>query len=646
MRRSLVLIAIALCSIFLSVRSFAQDTTLARIVFTNSERTQILAKTVGVNKVDVLFQSASAPGGRFVNVRNLAVLASTRDGKSLMVGGKFIYFNPINSAPDSVWAIVRIDSAFTNTGSYLPFPKRTFGGATLLQVITSNQDVDPFTKMLPLGVLTPDEKEWYATPIKVAPGSGQQWFFHGKFDGTGPVDSLYVHDALPSAAAISGYHMANLATSEDGKTMLAFVFDQCLSSDKPRAQLFRWTPSAGVGTFGFHADGITSVPNFRLGGNIDTCFGFLFRVIPNQQNPTAEIALAPNTTGDLTLYSFRWDAGNGIVLAATSRKILRSKLPNSLHFFTGITGSSLTPDDDKEVITPSEGAPNGNGGDMMFSPDGNSVVFVTCRGDDFATAAESGIYTYDLTTGIVTFVQNDPLKMERQPIFTKSVVHKFVPPPYIVGTASLDKTTIDFGTHVDDGTDNPTVIATLTANNASEVIVTQAILGGTDAANFSVTLNPPLPATVKGQKTYLFPITFAPTTAKSYSATLTIHYIDSLRKNENDSILTIQLTGIGKKPTGGVDSKTPAAFDLTAVPNPFTKATQITGTAQQSGVTSLEVRDLLGKEIYSSRSLALGVGEKITYTLDANSLHLAPGEYFVLVRSGGEKVTRKVIYVK
>lgn len=640
MRRSLVLITIALCSILTYAESIAQDTTLARIIYTNSERTAILAKTVSVTKVDTLFQSAGS-----VQVKNLAVLASTKDGNSLLIAGKAVFLNPINNALDSAWAIARIDAPFKNTGFFNPLTL-TLGGAKILQVITTTQSIDPFTKMLPLGVLTPDEKEWYATPLKMAPGQGQQWFFHGKFDGSGTVDSVYVRGVNADAAAIGGYHMANLATSDDGQTMLAFVFDQCLTSDKPRAQLFRWKPTTPNGSIAFLADKIQTIPNFRNGGNIDTCFGFLFRVVPGQANPTAEIALAPNTTGDLTLYSFRWDAGASIALTASSQKILRSKLPNSLHFFTGITGSPLTPDDDKEVITPEQGAPNGNGGDMMFSPDGSSVVFVTCRGDDFATAAESGIYIYDLSKGTVTLVENDPLKMERQPVFTKSVIHKFVPPPYTVGTASLDKTSLDFGTHVDDGTDKTSMISTLTASNASEVIVTQATIGGADAANFSVTLSPSLPATVKGHMTYLFPVTFAPTAVKSYTATLTIHYIDSLRKNENDSILTIQLTGSGKKPAGGVNAKAPAAFDLSVIPNPFTQSTQITVTAEETGSTSLEVHDVLGKEIYSSRSLMLGVGEKFIYTLDANALHLSPGEYFVLVRSGGVEVSRKVIFVK
>ena len=82
------------------------------------------------------------------------------------------------------------------------------------------------------------------------------------------------------------------------------------------------------------------------------------------------------------------------------------------------------------------------------------------------------------------------------------------------------------------------------------------------------------------------------------------------------------------------------------MPNPFTSSTKITVTAREAGSTSVEIRDLLGKDIYSSKQMMLGVGEKFIYSLDANALHLAPGTYFVTLHSGGEELTRQVIYVK
>lgn len=664
MKRSLLFIIVAIFSILTAAESFAQsgaDTILSRTVYTTSDRLAILAKTVTVNKVDVLFQSGTDGKGNPVTVKNLAVLASSADGKSLLISGKFI-FNTNNLSVDSAWVIARIDSPFTNIGGQIRIFSKpvTIGGAKILRYfsIDENQSLFhfPADKMMPLGVLTPDGNSWYATLSKVSGGSGNQWFFHGSFDGKSPVDSLFVDPNDPTigdAAAISGYHMSNLTTNEDGSTMLAFVFDQ-INSDKPRAQLFRWTPGASVGTFGFFADKI-NVPNFRLGGNIDTCFGFLFRVKPNQLNPTAEIALAPNTTGDLTMYSFRYDAGSAITLSAdNSRKIPRSILGDAntgLHFFTGVTNSPQTPDDGREVITPSEGAPNGNGGDMMFSPGGDSIIFVTCGHNDFASPAASEIAIYDIPQAQLTLVQNDLLAMERQPIFTANVIHKFKappPPPYQPGKAIIDKPSIDFGSNFI-GDPNATATVTLKDTTSSLVIVNQAMISGPDAGIFSVIPSiPPSPSqTVAGLGSLPFSVSFAPAAVQTYNDTLIIHYQDSLKKGIKDSIFVIPLTGNGvKKTSGGVANSSPASFDLSIMPNPFTASTKITVTAREAGSTSLEIRDLLGKNIYSSKTLSLGSGEKFNYTFDANALHLIPEAYFVIVRSGVEEMTRQVIYVK
>jgi len=305
----------------------------------------------------------------------------------------------------------------------------------------------------------------------------------------------------------------------------------------------------------------------------------------------------------------------------------------------------LTPDDDKEVITPFEGAPNGNGGDMMFSPGGDSVVFVTCRGDDYATAAESGIYIYDLRTDAVTLIQNDPLKMERQPVLTAGAIHKYVPPPYNDGTAFMDVPILDFGTHFDDGSDDVIIPATLRDTTSSLVNVISAAITGADMANFSLSPNP-APAKVLGHSSLAFPVKFAPNAPRSFTAVLEIHYQDSAKKAESDSVLKVILNGMGKdKPSGGVKTSSPL-FDLTVVPNPFTSATLVTLTAKQAGPASIEVRDLLGKAIYSTNRISLGAGEVYSFNLDAHALRLSPGEYLLLIQSGGDEVTRKVIYVK
>ncbi len=651
MKRSLLLIVVVFCGLLSVAKSFAQDTTLARIVYTNSDRKAILAKTVSVAKVDTLFQSFGS-----LQLKNLAILASTRDGKSLMIGGRAVFINPINGSPDSVWAIARIDSPFHNTGFFNPLSvPPSIGGAKILKIITSEAGgTDPFLKMLPLGVLSPDEKHWFVTPSKESPGSGNQWFFHGNFDGTGVVDSFYVDpiSAIGSASAKSGYHMSNLTVSDDGNTMITVVFDQ-INSDKPRAQVFSWNPNIPNGSFPFTASDITgAVSGLRQAWNMDSSFAFALRVIPGQNPPECELALAPNLTGNLNFYTFR--ASGSISTINSGRTIARNVLPKgsdakTLQFFTGRTGNPQTADDDKEVITPSQGAPNGNGGDMMFSPGGDSIVFVTCRSDDVATPEESGVYIYKFGGG-VTLVQNDPLKMERQPIFAGKVVHKFIPPPppkYVPGIAILDSSVLNFG--VDSIADpSAQTFFKLMDTSASQVIVKSATFKGTGAGAFSLVSPTTFPFTLAARNNTTFVVKFTPAAEQLYSATLEILYQDSVT-SEKDSVLTIAMsgTGIKKKPiTGGVSASSPASFDLTIMPNPFTSSTQITVTAREAGSASFEIRDLLGKEVYSSNKLSLGVNEKYNYSLDANALHLVPGTYFVIVRSAGDELTRKVIYVK
>jgi len=247
-----------------------------------------------------------------------------------------------------------------------------------------------------------------------------------------------------------------------------------------------------------------------------------------------------------------------------------------------------------------------------------------------------------MNTGTATLVQNDVKKMERQPIFMG-----YIPPvvPYTVGTAVLDKTTLDFGNNFITDPD-PVLNVLLSDNTNSMVKVTSATITGADAGGFTVTPASPLPVIVQGKSSLNFAVKFHPTAEKTYNATLTIHYVDSLDKKEKDSILNVSITGVGVKKAGGSVKSTVSSFDLSVVPNPFTSSTQISIIAREAGSTTLEIRDLLGKDIYSSKALSLGIGEKFTYTLDAKALGLAPGTYFVMVRSGGEELTRQVIYIK
>src|SRR5436305_8869932 len=150
MKRFLLHVAALLGLILSASGSFAQgtgqDTILARIAYTNSDRRAILAKTIGSTKVDTLFTTSRTTRTQ-VTTKNLSVLASTKDGKSLLICGKAIFTNPLNNSLDSAWAIARIDSPFTNAGGITPFPFANppiIGGAKVLHAFTNDQMQNTF----------------------------------------------------------------------------------------------------------------------------------------------------------------------------------------------------------------------------------------------------------------------------------------------------------------------------------------------------------------------------------------------------------------------------------------------------------------------------------------------------------------------
>ncbi|MEI8134070.1 MAG: T9SS type A sorting domain-containing protein [bacterium] len=659
MKRSLLIFLLAVTSLLGVSQIFAQsDTNFAKIAFTNSERTAILRRTIGGKRTDTLFTSYGA-----VQLKNLSVLASTKNGKSLMIGGKAVFFNPLNSAQDSAWAIARIDSPFHNTGGFNPLAvPLTIGGAKILKIVYSDLTNDPFLKLLPLGVLAPNEKDWYFTPVKASAG-GQQWFFHGTFDGLSPVDSLQITgDFAAVTGGYPGYFMTNLVVSNDSKTMAVVVFDG-YNATYPRAQVFRWTPSTTGGGFAFSPATITGqVKNARSTAvNIDSSMAFCLHTLPG--TGTCELALQPNFKGDIQFFTIPF-SGSVNLTPGDRATIQRTKLPagadtKPLHFFTGYTNSPVTADDDKEVIAPGTGYPLGNGGDMMFSYNGtgtsdDSLVFVTCNSGDVATNAESGIYMYDFNNQKVTLVYNDPTKMERQPIFAGYEVHKYKipdPPKYVPGVAILDSSSIKFG--LDSIGDAPIIIAfNIIDTSQSPVYLKSITINGNNAGVFSVvtpTITSPI-TIAKGQKQVII-VKFTPSLPEqTYSSTVEIHYNDTL-SSDNYKKLTLDISGTSIKKkviTGGgvVRQNASSIFDLNITPNPFTSSAEITISAKENTSSSLEIHDVLGKEIYSSKVMSLSVGDRFKYTLDANSMHLSPGTYFVIVRSGGDELTRQAIYVK
>ncbi|HYM19976.1 MAG TPA: hypothetical protein VEW28_03115 [Candidatus Kapabacteria bacterium] len=607
----------------------------ARIAYTNSDRTMILAATVGSNKVDTLIQSTtSANPHQVFSLKRLAVLASTRDGKSLLIGCRVVFLNP-NNLIDSISGFARLDSPFTLKGAYIKnFPVTKIGPLNMLRFYTEWNPLQP-VKALPLGTLTPDETQWYATWMKVNPGDSVQ-FYHGNFDGSGGTDSVTLRG---NDAAKDGYHMTNIITSADGNTMLVGICDG-FPQGFPRMSIVAWNPSVAAGSYDIQLSNITApVQALRPKWNIDSAFGFTLKHIDGSSPEMAEIGLIPNVNRDMYFYSFRI-SGTISNLSQTGDAIPASALPDSLHMFTGYTGNWSDLDNGQEVIVPRQGGPLGNGGDVAFSRGGDSVVFVTSRSDDYAEPAQSSIWIYDMSANKSYFVFNDHAQMERQPIFMG-----FVPKvaPYQRGTAYINPPTLSFPDTKTNG--NSPLTASVIDTTANEVVITSTAITGADASAFSVSPTVPPNITVAGGSQSNFTVTFTPSAIRSYSAKLVIHYQDSLfHSGETDSVLSVNLTGNGIK--NSVQAEAEAKFSMTVMPNPFSHSSSVEVTALDAGAVKLELVDITGKSVYQSGERFLGIGEKSVFTIDAQRLALAPGSYYIVLHTPAGDVMRKAIVIE
>lgn len=633
MRTSYNRILLVLLALMISSSAMAQlllpDT--ARIAFVNSDRTMILAKWVG-GKLDTLIKSSAT-----ITLKNLAVLGSTNNGKSLLIGGRILFTFSLQK--DSLEGFFRVDSGFNlkPTDFYNPsLTPLTFGPITLLKRINLADVLKP----LPLGTLTPNEQDWFGTWAKESNGATEVWFYHGKFDGTGTVDSVAL---LGSNHVLAGYHMTNITTTEDGQSMTVAIGDRILQ-DKPRFQFITWKPSITGGGVALQSGDLTpAIATFRPTTNADSSFGFSLRTIPGGGGfPTAEIGLIPNKTRDLKYYSFRIQGT--ISLTDVGTGVPHTAIPDSIHMFTGQTGNPGNPDDDKEVITPQQGGPFGNGGDIMFSQTGDSVVFVTCNKDDYPTPIQSSIWLYNRTTNKSTFVYNDPTKMERQPIFMGHVRRAAPPAVYVAGTANFLQHNFDFGSVYTDSTG--TKATDLKTNSSHPVVIVSAAITGTGASSFSLVGAPTLPHTVNGNASQAYTVAFAPKSITTFDAQLVLHYKDSLQRDDSTQIIDLHGVGVKRPVVGYVNTTAEKFFSMTLSPNPFNTSTEVRVSAIKTGAISLELINISGSSVYKSEVRAITTGEETNFHLDTKALNLAQGSYYLLLHTPDGDVMRKAMIVK
>ena len=117
----------------------------------------------------------------------------------------------------------------------------------------------------------------------------------------------------------------------------------------------------------------------------------------------------------------------------------------------------------------------------------------------------------------------------------------------------------------------------------------------------------------------------------------------------NNGFIYAGANGVWKRPLVQVGINTitgeiPNRFSLTQnFPNPFNPSTKIKFDIPNSGITSLKVYDILGREVEVLVNELLKTG---TYEADFNANRLASGVYFYRLVSGEYSETKKMVLVK
>jgi hypothetical protein len=103
--------------------------------------------------------------------------------------------------------------------------------------------------------------------------------------------------------------------------------------------------------------------------------------------------------------------------------------------------------------------------------------------------------------------------------------------------------------------------------------------------------------------------------------------------------------GLGNFTSGTVDvpGSECGAFRMGAFPNPFNPTTTIKFTIAQTGMTTLKVYDVMGREVATllNESLAAGV-----HSIKLDGTNLSSGTYLYVLTSGGHRLTGKMLLLK
>ena len=623
-------ILLLVASVFAAAGAFAQG---PRVAFVTSSRSKIYfsdgAKLDSTSVLDTAsingFLRGTLGAQGIVNVTHLATLAATADGKTMLIAGHFLYPNIASGLQEQTDAIMRIDSPFLiDKNNYLTKFK-------FLKKITLNVN-----KALPLGTITADGQNWYATWTASQPGNPQLWFYHGsmnQFDnGTATIDSVEYTTASMAPLA-SNFHMTNLTANPSGNYLVGVVVDNLANQvDGPAYHSFRWQPNPPAGQQPFHKADFQNLITSTFGGAVtdrDNYFGFGLRA---NDNSTADLILAKGITGDLVIKNYDFTTGQVKFGTNDVGSVSASLLSSNEYFFDGLGNSEV----DQNALQ------QGNGGDIQFLGQSDSLVFVTHNSLNEQDLSKSEIMLYSQSAGTPTVLFHTSaghMQQPLQPVF----LHGTPPAPPKPGYVSLSVQSLNFGSH--DFKKDSSLTVTVQNPSGKDVTLDNTTITGPQASAFSVVSNSKgktLPFTLAAADNVVFTIKYvAPSNVETDGATFTIHFAGSV-----DSSRQVVLSGAATKPIVGVASRATLASNLTIAPNPFTSSTTISVQAGQSGPMQIEVRDLLGRLVFEAKRGIIASGEKSSMIFDAKSLGLANGVYYLNARFGNEVISRQLVLVR
>ncbi len=622
-QRSFGISALLIC-LFSAGSAFAQP---SRVAFVTGDHSKIfftdgttLDSTTIIDTASVNTALRKAFYTGITSVSKLSVLSATADGKRLLIAGHFLFPNSTTTLQDSADAIIQLDAPFL-LGNFFDF-------ATKFKILKRiNPPVNSVNLSIPLGVIAANNVDWYATWTGSQIGSPSLWFYHGHLDqiDTGAnsgIDSILY--PMDQTHQIQGdYHMSNLAASPGGNIMVAIIVDQLSNQvNGPDFHAVRWEPHPNGPTQIFRTTLFTSSVQGKFNLPVvsrDFNFGLGLRV---KDNNIAEMILAKDSGADLITQTYDYN-GNAIVLT-DGIVIPRTMIPSTEYFFDGYNAE----------VDP-QAKQRGNGGDIMFVGQSDSILFLTHASVNYNDYSKSRIRIGAISSGTSQILYDNGPRHPLHPVWLQGVPAAPPKHEYIaLSVAQLDLGTVIVG---------KSISKQVTVSNPSDSIVTvdHVTLTGPDASEFSVT--PTGSYTLAVGATQIETITWAPHDPISvHHAMLTVTF-----DGRADSLRQVVLSGTVQDTAHvGVAMSTNTITSLTIAPNPTHNNTTITLEAAKSGMMQLEIRDVLGRVVYSLDPKMIAGGSSNSVQFDASSLGRSNGTYYLSASVAGETITRKLVLLK